>query len=662
MTETTLGASGNGRSLLETLSWYRNRIAAMSAPEIGHRIGEQLKRRASRRMPSVPAADIAMESWRLPGLDEAWRAGQADSARRKLWRAAADRLATGRVRLLGREWPVRVDSTDWHLDPVTGRTWPSAPFCFDISYRHRADLGDVKYVWELNRLQHLQLPAALAAAEEDAALARLCLREIDSWIDANPPYRGVNWASGIELALRAVSMLTVAALLEAKGLFELDRRKLTRTLAAHGYWLRRFPSRFSSANNHCVAEAGGLFLLGSLLPDLPDAEDWRSFGRASLMAEAERQILADGVGAEQSPTYTAFTLEWFLLCGTVASRLGQPFPVRFWRRIAAAGEHLRWITDAAGGQPRIGDDDEGRVMASEPDEQSYVSAMLGCMATALERPDLVPPCATAGLRQAYFGRPMAGRERIDGARHFADGGYTVAHAWEHGRDCLWVVDHGPLGFLSIAAHGHADALAVWLHLDGQPVLVDAGTFLYHGGGAWRDHFRGTPAHNTLSIAGGNSSRIGGAFNWTAKAKTTVLSHDDDADRWHVEAEHDGFLRDFGVRHRRRVERTGAGCFAITDRLVGKGGPLEVEIGFLLHPTLSVELDRGRAAIRSADGLLMTIDAETTLAAVVQRGQIEPSRGWYSPAFSERGPTSRLVYRGPLAEGDAVRFVLKVCET
>lgn len=662
MAETTLGASGNGRSLLETLSWYWNRVAAMSAPEIGHRIGEQLKRRTSRRMPSVPAADIVIESWRLPGLDEAWRAAQVEPARRKLWRAAADRLATGRVRLLGREWPARVDATDWHLDPVTGRSWPAAPFCFDVAYRHRADLGDVKYVWELSRLQHLQLPAALAAAEEDAALARLCLREIDGWIDANPPYRGVNWASGIELALRVVSMLTVSSLLEAKGLFEFDRRKLTRTLAAHGYWLRRFPSRFSSANNHCVAEAGGLFLLGSLLPELPDAEDWRSFGRASLIAEAERQILADGVGAEQSPTYTAFTLEWFLLCGTVAARLGQALPARFWQRIAAAAEHLRWITDSAGGQPRIGDDDEGRVMASEPDERSYVGAMLGCMATALERADLAPPRATAGLRQACFGRPVAGPERIDGVRHFAAGGYTVARARERGRDCLWVVDHGPLGFLSIAAHGHADALAVWLHLDGQPVLVDAGTFLYHGGGAWRDHFRGTAAHNTLTIAGENSSRIGGAFNWTAKATTTVLSHDDDPDRWHVEAEHDGFLRDFGVRHRRRVERTGAGCFAITDRLVGKGGPFEVEIGFLLHPTLSVEFDGRRAAIRDAGGVLMTIDAETTLAAAVQRGQIEPPRGWYSPAFSERGPTSRLVYRGRLAVENAVRFLMKVYET
>lgn len=610
-------------------------------------------------MPSIPRPAATVGSWHLPGLDEARRAAQDDPARRDLWRAAADRLATGRVRLLGREWPARDGATDWHLDPVTGRSWPAAPFCFDVPYRHQTELGDVKYVWELNRLQHLQLPAALAAVEQDAALARLCAREVDSWIDANPPYRGVNWASGIELALRAVSLLTVAALLESGGLFEIDRGKLARTLAAHGYWLRRFPSRFSSANNHCVAEAGGLFLLGSLLPDLPDADDWRNFGRSSLIAEAGRQILPDGVGAEQSPTYAAFTLEWLLLCGVIGARLGQSFPGGYWARIAAAGEHLRWITDSAGGQPRIGDDDEGRVMASEPDERSYVSAILGCMATVLERSDLAPPVAMAGLRQAFFGRPLAGSGRFDGVRHFAAGGYTVARSREQGRDCLLLVDHGPLGFLSIAAHGHADALAVWLHLDGQPVLVDGGTFLYHGGGAWRDHFRGTPAHNTLSVAGANSSRIGGPFNWSAKAVTTVLAHDGDPERWHVEAEHDGFMRDFGVRHRRRIARVGAGCFAITDRLVGTGGPFEVEIGFVLHPALSVDVSGGRATIRDQQEAVMTIDTDTALTLVIERGQTKPARGWYSPAFSERIPTSRLAWRGRLQVDTDAACVLRL---
>jgi hypothetical protein len=75
-----------------------------------------------------------------------------------------------------------------------------------------------------------------------------------------------------------------------------------------------------------------------------------------------------------------------------------------------------------------------------------------------------------------------------------------------------VFDHGPLGYLSIAAHGHAVARALWLDVANRPVLVDAGTWLYHGGGADRDALRMTAAHNTVLIEGQSQSLPAGAFN------------------------------------------------------------------------------------------------------------------------------------------------------
>ncbi|MFG3757212.1 heparinase II/III-family protein, partial [Klebsiella pneumoniae] len=86
----------------------------------------------------------------------------------------------------------------------------------------------------------------------------------------------------------------------------------------------------------------------------------------------------------------------------------------------------------------------------------------------------------------------------------------------------------PLGYLSIAAHGHADALSLLLHLDGQPVLVDAGTYLYHAGGAVRDRLRGTAAHNTLCLDGADQSQIAGAFNWRHAAKAQLIVSEEQA--------------------------------------------------------------------------------------------------------------------------------------
>ena len=106
-------------------------------------------------------------------------------------------------------------------------------------------------------------------------------------------------------------------------------------------------------------------------------------------------------------------------------------------------------------------------------------------------------------------------------RTFAQGGYTVMRRARPAGDVLLAMDHGYLGYLSIAAHGHADALAVWLHLGDRPVLADAGTYLYHSGGAWRTHFRGTAAHNTLCVEGADQSTMSGHFNWSHQAGSKV---------------------------------------------------------------------------------------------------------------------------------------------
>lgn len=59
--------------------------------------------------------------------------------------------------------------------------------------------------------------------------------------------------------------------------------------------------------------------------------------------------------------------------------------------MARAGHHLRAMTDMSGHQPRIGDDDEGRVLYSQQDPQDYVNIVLGYLSTAARQPDLAPP-------------------------------------------------------------------------------------------------------------------------------------------------------------------------------------------------------------------------------------------------------------------------------
>lgn len=632
------------------VAWYANRLRGMGAAEICHRLFEQFKRRsAARRSFGWSAFEVGDGPVpRLPAMLPSDIRTQAPLLAD--WRRVADTATHGRRTLLGQAWPpeqdLKANRTDlWHLDPGSGRSWPRNDYCFKISHRGTPGLGDIKYVWELNRLQHLPPIAALGAVEGSPAAHAYCLSQLESWIDANPPFLGVNWISGIELALRAVSILTVAAFIRDEAISRDLRNKIRACLNAHAYWLNRYPSRFSSANNHLIAEAAGLFVIGTLAADLPHARRYAARGRSILIDEIERQFHDDGVGAEQSPTYSAFTLEFYILCVRLADHAGQPFPPKVRERLACAGEYLSWITDAGGGQPRIGDDDEGAVLRSRTDREThYVSSVLGCLSALLDRPDLAPSAGPMHMRNILLGTPQQPTRPPQGIRSFDAGGYTVIRKDIAGRKALLMMDHGPLGHLSIAAHGHADALALWLHLDRQPVLVDAGTFLYHSGGEWRDHFRSTAAHNTLCIAGTGSSTISGPFNWSQKAKAWRTDCGQSGDICRISAAHNGYLQAFGAVHHREVTIDG-GRIAVTDRLEGDNLSTEqVEIGFLLHPDLEVAIVGGTAIVSRNGSKLVEILPNPYLEMSLHRGETSPPRGWYSRAFGERQPAYQVSLR------------------
>ena len=152
-----------------------------------------------------------------------------------------------------------------------------------------------------------------------------------------------------------------------------------------------------------------------------------------------------------------------------------------------------------------------------------------------------------------------------GVRSFKLGGYSIVRRAIESRTMIVVFDHGPLGYLSIAAHGHADALAIWLDIAG-PVLVDAGTWLYHSGGSTRDAFRSTGVHNTVLVEGESQSIPAGTFNWSHKARSRLVASSREP-VWRFDGEHDGYLRRFGVMHARRVEQHGADGFRVIELLV-----------------------------------------------------------------------------------------------
>jgi hypothetical protein len=639
----------------------------MSAPEIAHRLREQAKRAAWRSYRDG-WSHFRLDDGPLPALPALAARLEAACARqpalRERIRTESRKILAGDLTLLGYTWPagtladLAVTDPDVFLrDPVSGQIWPNADaYCFDVPYRHATGTGDVKYIWELNRLQFLQAVAAEARLDNDRALACKILGVLVAWMERNPPFRGINWCSGIELAMRMATLVVLVSFLEP--IEDAATRAALRTfLNAHVFWLARYPSLFSSANNHLVAEAMGLFLAGTLAPDLPCAARLASHGRAVLEREILKQIHPDGVGAEQSPTYTATTVEMFALARVVGGLKGASFSAQYDNRLAAAADFLCWMTDDFGRTPAIGDNDEGRVVALSADsEPRYVLSVAAAVGGLLGRADVIRADRAPELRDALFAVPAvpADSRPRSGMRVFEQGGYTVVRDESAGVPVFLVMDHGPLGYLSIAAHGHADALAIWLHVGGTAVFVDAGTYLYHAGGVWRDHFRSTAAHNTMLVNDESASTPSGAFNWQHKARARLLSCRMPPD-WCIEAEHDGYAGRFGLTHRRQVKRSPTG-FDIVDRLVGPGTKQRVSIRFLLAPDITASPREGGWSIALPGGGCVTLAGPESFDAQRARGDAETPAGWVSPGFGARRPAEQLSFDGWLSGEEAVTHV------
>jgi uncharacterized heparinase superfamily protein len=572
----------------------------------------------------------------------------------------------GRFRFLGVDWGCadrkanqawQMPPPFWFHDPVSGKAWPGAATpSFDIDVRSTGvGLGDVKYVWEPNRLQMLMPLAVSVAGTQDANLRELVLAIVASWASANPPYRGVNWKSGIELALRLVSLVVVLAAADPATLMAEQRVLIRRMIAAHARFLAAFPSLYSSANNHRVAEGLGLFLAGITVPDLDATHGWHVAGRKILEAEAERQILTDGVGAEQSPTYQAFTMELLAFAVLLSRDFVIPLDKCVAERLARGAEYLSRLCDDNGVVPAIGDDDEGRVIAQPPDrEPRYTASVTAAVAGLLDRPDLQPATRDPHLRDVIFGaaprnhpspKELASPDTAGrGLAVFEHGGMSVIKDTIGRRRVQLVFDHGPLGLAPLAAHGHADALAIWLSVDEEPVFIDAGTFRYFSGRETRTALRESLAHNTLAIAGQSQSRAGSAFSWLSVTDGRLLGSGRDP-AWRVAGEHDGYQKRFGVRHVRTVRRLPNGV-AIEDCLTSHRQPLPVTLRFLCGPDIEAVLDGDDVTIRGRRGELCRIAPPHGFRATTEAAQ-------FSPCFGQLAPTHRLVFAGEISDEAAV---------
>jgi len=648
----TAVSTGTMTEAVEQVKWYVKRLSVMEPEEVLHRLREQCALTAMQVKYSLVGRAPRMSRY------EHGRCSFCASIGRQLpdlsWSFDPDdktvtTLLNGTGSALGCRWSWTRNTAAWHKAPDTGQQWPRTFFA-SIPHRTGNPFGDVRIAWEPSRLQHLVLLGLLADRRggtrgDEAAI--LLKDQLCSWTEANPPLHGIHYLSAMECALRILAVCHATDLaretLIRLGQAEPVWRSLLGLVESHAAFIARRLSRHSSLGNHTVAEGAGLLYAGVLFPELEDAALWSETGLSLLEQEADHQIAADGGGVEQSFRYLQFIVDLYGLVIALLTHRRRAVP----RAILKAHDRGRLFLQAFAAHPEelpaIGDSDNGyalspalRLLCGSGGAAPLPPATA---APAQHLPDAAPdvPAASAGSNGHID-------SRFSDVRTFHDSGYTLVR--DEARQVGVIVDHGPLGMAPSYGHGHADALSVIVRRGREAVLIDPGTGTYTGDARWRAYFRGTRAHNTVTVDGLDQAAQETPFIWSHPYTVTVVRREASPDGgFRLLARHDGYgrLRP-GVDHWRAIVHRPPGQWLIWDRLDGQGRhTLDLHWHCGLEPLtgLGVIVFPGRpeAMAMAVGGGVVTL----------HRAELDPVCGWRSRIYGVMEPitTIRARYAGAL---------------
>ena len=364
---------------------------------------------------------------------------------------------------------------------------------------------DLRSIWEPARLQHIAILINYIIQNKKTEFIDRVLRftknNVLKWINDNPFPYGLHYISAMECGLRIPLLFYTLKVLDNLKASEIQL--IFDTLYRHAWLVSNSLSLYSSRGNHTIAEATGLVFGGAVFRNTAEGRRWLLEGCEILKRELDLQILDDGGPAEQSLNYHRFVLDLYWLATDFLDKNNLYDCSDFGDHLIKAEQFIAAFEDANGSLPLIGDSDDGQAIA----------------------PGVYP-------RRNY---PNNKKQKV---QTFFKSGYTIVND----KNVVLTFDHGPLGMAPLYNHGHADALSITLSVDGQKILVDPGTYRYNGEPEFRKYFKGTRAHNTITIDGQDQATQKTGFIWSHPYNVELLGFSENADHFLVTAIHDGYKR------------------------------------------------------------------------------------------------------------------------
>ncbi len=474
--------------------------------------------------------------------------------------ALAQSIRQHRFPLLG----ITVDTgpeIQWRRDYVSSKE-TSPRYFRRIPYLDAGITGDHKLIWELNRHQHLVVLAQAYLFTEDQGLMDELVAQLESWFTQNPFQTGINWASSLEVAFRALSWVWVYNMVGHRMEPAFAARFLEH-LYLHGRHIENNLSVYFSPNTHLLGEAVAMHALGTVFPQFPHAGRWEQLGGEVVEEQMERQVREDGSHFEQSTYYHVYALDMFVFHAV----LKPPSPA-YRDKLARMADYLHALLGPARMLPLFGDDDGGRFFHPFGRHDCFGRASLATCSLLLKRSDWEHETADLHPQAAWWlgdCGPSSGRGKW-ASRLFPDAGLAVLCRG----DIQIVMDGGPFGPWG-SGHSHSDTLSLTARVGDHEILIDPGTYTYTDP-LWRNLFRGSAAHNTIRIGNADQAVPVNAFRWKDQPQVRILNWGttESGDRIDATCQYRGFT------HRRGVWFEEPGVLHIVDDISGPAGEHDIE--------------------------------------------------------------------------------------
>jgi len=653
---------------MKNILWYSNRLMKMTFPEILYRIQLKIKEKFDKywaiRQSQIFQPTYQINLFPIFTLSKDNTAEDLGSWQYKLkvpFIKLADAALKNKIDIFGLNYDFG-EKIAWHQDIKTGKKWP-LKFWSDIDIRDGFTVGGAKFVWEANRFYTLPVLSLGFKFTGHNKYAHKFLDIVKDWLNANPYPLGVNWTSGIELAIRIANLIWGMSLLEGYNFSAKDKEIINRFVWFHARHLFRYPSKYSSNNNHSIAEAFALFLIGIYFPHLENAQKWKNFGKKVIEHECIRQILPDGGSYEYSTTYLSFVYDFFLLFKIVCDKNKIDYDRKIDKRLKNACDYIYSLMDSKGNIPNIGDQDSAILVNFGLSNHENFQSILNTGALIFDRPEFkqknFPDFKTCMLFGDLFLRknegqkdqekyPMVSKQKK--SRLLKESGLSIIRENTSIGEIVFVGNATPLGMPPLYAHGHLDALSFTLSVGGQEVFIDPGTYLYHSGGKWRRYFRSTAAHNTIRINEKDMTDMPGEFMFGKPYQITEHSLLEEDNKLVWRAGHDAYVKFKNpVYHTRQVIFDSQSEHLEIEDILVSSGTFKVEQFFHLHPNCFLDLKEDKIVVTCGE-LISELFLDKRLKIEIFIGSENPMLGWFSDSFNHLQESNSIVCKGSF-EGD-----------